>query len=168
MKKLTDVLKKPGLVPLANVEELVDLDAFITYWAAEVLIGLHDGYAANQNNCFFYRDSKAGKFFFIPWGPDAAFKDPGFLPATVPKSVKANGYLCYRLWELPEIRERYRREMRRLLEEVWNEEAMLSEWARIRRLGQGSKTAADPKAQERAEASIQFIKGRRQESFIKH
>jgi spore coat protein H len=132
VKELVDLLAKSGPVSIESVERLVDVDAFITFWAAEVLLGLHDGYAANRNNYYLYHDAQPGKFHWIPWGADTAFKDRGrYLPPTVPKSVRAVGYLCCRLWELPEIRERYRREMRRLLTDVWDEKAMLAELSRI-------------------------------------
>jgi len=43
VRKLVNVLEQPGPVSLSKVEELVDLDSFITFWAAEVLIGCFDG-----------------------------------------------------------------------------------------------------------------------------
>lgn len=47
------------------------------------------------------------KLHFIPWGADQIFTDdPGPLQTlVVPKSFKAMGRLCRRLWELPDIRE---------------------------------------------------------------
>ena len=68
------------------------------------------------------------RFYFTPWGPDSAFWDPGpFLQPGLPKSFKARGHLCKRLWELPQVRTRYRKEMQRLLDEVWDEKKMLSD-----------------------------------------
>jgi hypothetical protein len=163
VRKLVDVLETPGPVALKNVEELVDLDAFITFWACEVLIGHFDGYAPNRHNYYFYRDAKFGKIFFIPWGADSAFDDPGFLPESVPKSVKAAGYLCQRLWELPEIQERYREEMRRLLREVWDEKAMLSELNRIKRLCRDDRPEDPAKVKEFFDQIVQFTEGRRNE-----
>jgi spore coat protein CotH len=173
IKELVDLLAKPGPVSLESIERLVDLDAFITFWASEVLLGLHDGYSANQNNYYLYRDAASGKFQWLPWGADTAFRDRGaYLPATVPKSVRAVGHLCLRLWELPEIRERYRREMRRLLTDVWEENAILDELNRIRRLCQNDRVPdpaqlGRPHSPRAAEESVErirkFIAGRRQE-----
>ena len=160
LRKVVEVLKGPELVQLDQLGELLDLDAFIRFWAAEVLIGLHDGYAANQNNYYVYRDAKSGKISFIPWGADSAFADRG---STVPKSIKATGYLCHRLWQLPEIRERYRREMQRLLDEVWDEKTMLSELTRVLAMWHDGHPDAPAKLKAQADSISQFIKGRRKE-----
>ena len=136
VRQLVDVLERPGPVSLWRIEELVDLDAFITFWASSVLTANADSYVSNRNNYYFYRDAKSGKFFLIPWGADAWTMAQGIPGTGLPRSVSADGYLCRRLWELPGIRERYRKEMRRLLAEVWNEKAMLAELDQVSRLSQ--------------------------------
>lgn len=115
-------------VDLAKVREHIDLDAFITYWATESLIGHWDGYGGNRNNYYLYRHPKTKLFYFIPWGADDIFTDPGpIFTQPVPKSFKAAGLLTGRLWKLPAVRELYQTEMRRLLEDVWIEEDLLFE-----------------------------------------
>ena len=64
------VAARPGLVAL---EEIIDLDRFLSFWATEVLVGHWDGYAGNRNNYHFYREPD-GRFVFIPWGVDAVFE----------------------------------------------------------------------------------------------
>ncbi len=164
LQQLYDLLQSPGPVPLESVEQLLDLDAFIRLWASEVLIGHWDGYATNRNNFYIFRPKKAGLFYFTPWGPDSAFWDPGpFIHVPVPKSFKARGYLCERLWELPEVRERYRAEMQRLLNEVWDEKKLLSELQQVRTLTRPYSTVPEA-AVEKASASItRFIETRRGE-----
>jgi spore coat protein CotH len=164
LQALYDLLQSPDPIPLASFEKLLDVDAFITLWASEVLIGHWDGYASNRNNYYIYREPKSGLFYFIPWGPDSAFWDPGpFLPAGLPHSFKARGVLCQRLWEVPEVRERYRREMQRLLNEAWDEEKMLAELEQAHALTQPYSTASN-EARERGSASIrEFIRTRRGE-----
>lgn len=133
VRKLMEALETPGPVSLNRIEAHVDL-GFVTFWATEVLVGRADGYPYNANNYYTYRDAESGKFYFIAWGADIAF-DYTDSPE-VPKSVWAGALLCRRLWELPEVRERYRREMRRLLADVWDERAMIAELNLIRRLCQ--------------------------------
>jgi spore coat protein CotH len=164
LKKLYDLLQSPGPIPLASFEELLDLDAFITLWASEVLIGHWDGYASNRNNFYIFRPKGTGLFYFTPWGPDSAFSDPGpFIHVPVPKSVKARGYLCERLWELPEVRARYRREMQRLLDDVWNEQKILVQLQQVRAMTKTYSGVPEP-AFEKAVLSItQFIGSRRGE-----
>jgi len=164
LKQLYDLLQSPDPVALESVEQLLDLDAFIRLWASEVLIGHWDGYATNRNNFYIFRPKKTGLFYFTPWGPDSAFWDPGpFIHVPVPKSFKARGYLCERLWELPAVRERYRAEMQRLLNQVWDEKKLLSELQQVRTLTRPYSTVPEA-AVEKASASItRFIETRRAE-----
>jgi spore coat protein CotH len=162
LQKLYDLLQSSEPLALASLEEILDLDAFITLWASEVLIGHWDGYASNRNNYYIFRPKKTGLFYFTPWGPDSAFSDPGpFIPAPVPKSFKARGYLCERLWELPEVRSRYREEMQRLLDDVWNEEKMVGKLEQIRALTKDSLTIPQDAVEKRSRAIVDFIETRR-------
>jgi hypothetical protein len=164
LQQFYDLLQSPDPVPLESLEQLLNLDAFIRLWASEVLIGHWDGYATNRNNFYIFRPKESGLFYFIPWGPDSAFWDPGpFIHVPVPKSFKARGYLCERLWELPVVRERYRAEMQRLLDEVWDEKKLLSELQQVRTLTKPYSTVPEA-AVEKASASItRFIETRRGE-----
>ncbi len=164
LQKLYDLLQNPEPIPVANFEELLDLDAFITLWASEVLIGHWDGYAGNRNNFYIFRSKKTGLFYFTPWGPDSAFSDPGpFIHVPVPKSFKARGYLCERLWELPEVRSRYRKEMQRLLDDVWDEKKMLAQLQQVRTLTKTYSTVPEAAVERGSRSIVEFIKTRRAE-----
>ena len=164
LQKLYDLLQNPELIPVANFEELLDLDAFITLWASEVLIGHWDGYAGNRNNYYIFRPKKTGLFYFTPWGPDSAFSDPGpFIHVPVPKSFKARGYLCERLWELPEVRSRYRKEMQRLLDDVWDEKIMLAQLQQVRTLTKTYSTVPEAAVEKGNRSIVEFIETRRAE-----
>jgi hypothetical protein len=126
--RLTEVLSATGPLPLARVEALVDLDSFIRMWAVESLMGHWDSYSGNRNNFYLYVHPSTKKLHFIPWGADSVFEDPGPLQfKKVPKSFKAEGVLSRRLWELPEMRDRYRAVMRQLLAGPWNESRLLED-----------------------------------------
>lgn len=164
LQKLYDLLQSPGQIALASFEELLDLDAFVTLWASEVLIGHWDGYANNRNNFYLFRPSRSGLFYFTPWGPDSAFADPGpFIHVPVPKSFKARGYLCERLWELPEVRNRYRKEMQRLLNDVWDEKKMLEQLQQVRSLVKPYSSVSDSDFEKAALSIREFIDSRRAE-----
>jgi len=164
LRKVYDLLQSPDPVPLASLEQLLDLDAFITLWASEVLIGHWDGYAGNRNNFYIFRPKESGLAYFTPWGPDSAFSDPGpFIRVPVPKSVKARGYLCERLWEVPEVRERYRKEMQRLLDDVWNEKKMLAQLQQVRALARPYSSVSDSDFEKAARSIREFIDSRRGE-----
>jgi spore coat protein CotH len=162
LQKLYDLLQNPEPIPAASFEELLDLDAFITLWASEVLIGHWDGYAGNRNNYYIFRPKKSGLFYFTPWGPDSAFSDPGpFIHVPVPKSFKARGYLCERLWELPEVRSRYRKEMQRLLDDVWDEKKLLAQLQQVRTLTETHSTVPEAAVEKGSSSIVEFIKTRR-------
>ena len=164
LQKLYDLLQSPDPIPLESFEKLLDVDAFITLWASEVLIGHWDGYAGNRNNFYIFRPKKSGLFFFTPWGPDSAFADPGpFVHVPVPKSFKARGYLCERLWELPEVRERYRNEMQRLLNDVWDEKKMLAQLQQVRTMTKPYSTVPDSAVDNGILSIAKFIGSRRGE-----
>lgn len=164
LQQLYDLLQSPDPVPLESAEQLLDLDAFITLWASEVLIGHWDGYATNRNNFYIFRPKKAGLFYFTPWGPDSAFWDTGpFIHVPVPKSFKARGYLCERLWELPAVRERYRAEMQRLLNEVWDEKKLLSQLQQVRTLTKPYSTVPEAAVDKASLSITRFIETRRGE-----
>ena len=110
--------------------EIVDLDRFLSFWATEVLVGHWDGYSGNRNNFWFYRPA-GGRFVFIPWGTDATFHlddDPNPFDdiANPPPSVLALTAIPNRLYNTDGWRDSYADRLRRILEEVWDTEALLA------------------------------------------
>ena len=69
-------LQDPSPAGMEALAAAVDLDRFLTFWAAEVLVGKRDGYVFNLNNFHLYREP-GGRFVFIPWGPDQTFMPGG-------------------------------------------------------------------------------------------
>lgn len=144
--------RDPGDV-LRGVSGRVDVDAFLTFWAAEALIGHWDGYSNNRNNWFAYRDPVNSQLYFMPWGTDATFaplrqnQGLGSINGAL-RSVFLTGRLGSRLYELPSIRERYTRRMRHLLSTAWDEDALLAEVTRVEAL-LGDDVAAESAAQVR-------------------
>ncbi len=121
-----------GLMP--TLEPLVDLDAFYTFWAAEVIVGHWDGYAGNINNTYVYADPADGRFQFIPWGADAVFaRPPEILGNTElpPPSVMARGLLTHRLYNHFEGRPAYLERLLMLLETHWDTDEVLGELDRM-------------------------------------
>ena len=117
------------------IGELVDLDAFYTYWAVEGLLGFWDGYSGNNNNFFIYLNPETDKFHFLPWGADSLFSKHSKLQhhnkAGAPISVKTQGLLTHKLYQQESSRERYAKTMMGILKNYWNEEELLGEVDRI-------------------------------------
>ncbi len=117
---------------LAAVDPVLDVDAFLSFWAAEQLVGHWDGYAGNRNNYYLYRDPATGRFHFLPWGPDAAFGIPSpFLPPGAPPSVWAGGTVTSRLYGLPDTHDRFQDRLRQVLDSAWDETALRAEIDRV-------------------------------------
>ena len=144
---VTEALQAPDSEVLSALESVVNLDRFITFWALETLIEHTDGYTAGANNFYVYFDeSDGGRATFIPWGADAvmseeAAKDQERAPGSFGAFVR--GELARRLSRLPEVSMRYQVELRRLLDEVWDEEALLKRvdtYAQLVRSAETSET----------------------------
>jgi spore coat protein H len=143
LEPLSRALEESDESALAEVEELVDLDAFMRFWAVESLISHWDGYTGNSNNFFVYADPTSGKLSFLPWGTDGSFeRDHGFLPEEGrPVSLFAMARLPARLYAWPSSRERYRAVMQDVLDEAWNEEQLEAELDRMAALVEGADPA---------------------------
>jgi hypothetical protein len=152
---------------LDTLEPLVDVDAFISFWATEILVMHADGYARNTNNFYFYRDPGDGKFRFIPWGIDSIMFPDTVLPWETqlpPKTVWAEGALSRRLYHLPETRTRYLDRLRELLDTVWDEEALHAEIDRMQALLDPHIALADkPQFEQGLDMVRDFVNARRGE-----
>ena len=119
---------------LAALGAIVDIDAFMKFWAMEALVGHWDGYSSNRNNYYLYHDPGSGKFSFIPWGADTILTDGSPIAArdtAANTALFAYSAITRRLVDIPQIRERYRAQMQTLLNTVWNEPTVLGEISRM-------------------------------------
>ncbi len=131
LQGVVDALAAPDDEALEALGQVVDLDAFYSYWAVEVLTGHWDGYASATNNFHVYNDPSTGKFVMVPWGIDALFDYQQPFGSTVPESVVARSALPRRLYELEEGRAGYHARLEELLDTVWDAEAIDAEIDRM-------------------------------------
>jgi spore coat protein H len=140
-----------------SLDRVIDLDAFLTYWAMEVMVGQWDGATGDSNNHYLYHDPTTDKFYFIPWGMDGSFATGHvFLKLagiTIPNSVYAMALVPYKLYGNLETRRLYHTKLKELLDTVWDEDAILAEVDRINHL-----TSADPTMIEQMRT---FVRDRR-------
>ncbi len=127
-------------VDMETLEQHLDMDEFVRFWAMESLIGFWDGYTNNQNNYFVYAHAGDSKLHFMPWGVDAALSYEGGAKMfkSGPESVHTKSLLSNRLYHTEGVADRYRETMRGLLKESWDEEALIAEIDRIEDLVEGS------------------------------
>lgn len=117
---------------LARLDDVIDLDAFFRFWAAEVVVGHWDGYTGNRNNFLVYAGDD-GRARFIASGMDATFQP---LRNTPSPAVLAHGMLARRLYAHPAGHARYRAAVFDVLATAWDEEVLFD------RLVQGSTLVA--------------------------
>ena len=169
LKQIISILEKPGADLVSQLQKHFDIDEFVKYWALESLIGFWDGYAANQNNYYLYKNPKDGKFHFIPWGADMAFVPPFGAPggqfgqAARKKSVFAKGLLAYQLNQNEAIRQKYQQAMLKLLDSVWDEKQLLAELDRVEALVKDHLHPSQGEIAESSKATRDFITNRRKE-----
>lgn len=131
------------------IEELVDVDELLTYWAIEALTAHWDGYLydlsapgrvptttrapANPwpNNFFAYHDPATDRFVFIPHGADltlglAAGSVYDIGPSTpVLFAPKVDASIATRLWADPTFRTELVARIQWVLDEVWDVQALV-------------------------------------------
>ena len=131
---LIDVLAADAVTE-QSIGEHVDLDSFYRFWTTEGLLGFWDGYSGNNNNFFIYLNPETDKFHFLPWGADSLFTKFSILAhqrdPRAPISVKTQGLIAYKLYQLEEGRDRYAKTLMDILENHWNEVKLLAEVDRI-------------------------------------
>lgn len=110
---------------VSTIETLVDMDAFYTHWAMDAILGNWDSAMGNNNNFYIYNNPDNNKFYYIPWGTDAAFTggDDEFKANIGP--LYHSSRISNRLFSIDTTREEYYARINELLEEVWEEQDIL-------------------------------------------
>jgi hypothetical protein len=155
-----EAVKKPFIRLIAALDAALDLDAFMTFWATEVVVSHWDGYAGNTNNFFVYAPPGADRRLrFIPWGTDGTFlqQDPEASPALL-----ATGALAERLIRHPVGRARFIAKVREVLADAWSEVELVDLIARWDALTFGAREAGngEPGSEDIAALKV-FVAGRR-------
>jgi hypothetical protein len=80
------------------VENQLDVDAFLSFVALEMMTCHWDGYTMTKNNYRLYFHSKDGRARFLPHGMDQMFGDPGFPLFESPPSLVGRAVLGNPQW----------------------------------------------------------------------
>ena len=141
----------------AAIEQLVDVDELMTYWAIEALVGHHDGYAYDlgvpglfpdaihppnvplsiPNNYYMYHDPTIDRFVFLPHGTDIAlgmgawstYEVGPWAPVLLPPKEAAT--VASRLWDDPTFRDDFAERVGWVLDEVWDVPALIAQADRL-------------------------------------
>jgi len=133
-----------------RVEELIDVEEFLTFAALEAMTGHWDGYCSMRNNYRVYVDpGKGGRARFLPHGMDQIFVDGGATVLAPPPALMA-----MTIMENPAWRVKYRERLRELLPLLSAEDRLLPHVtegvARLRPL----IVEMGPDAEERFDAAV--------------
>ncbi len=130
-----------NLLPL--LEQVLDVDQFMDFWAMEIITGHWDGATGNTNNNYFiYNNPATHTFSYIPWGTDGALSPrAGLNGGNFP--IWHVGFLANRLYANPQIRSRLFENIERLLQSVFNEDDIVAEMDRISTLTNSHPDAID-------------------------
>ncbi len=93
-----------------KIAKVLDVDAFLTFAAMELMTCHWDGYCQQKNNYRLYFDAASHKAFFLPHGMDQMFGDPGASILERPGAIVASAVM-----QNPEWRAAFRERIRRLL-----------------------------------------------------
>jgi hypothetical protein len=113
-----------------RLEQVLDVDRFISLLAMEILLCHWDGYALNRNNYRVYHDPDSNKMVFMPHGLDQMF---GVRRASPSMTIlpRMRGLVAQSVLETPEGRRRYLERTSYLLTNVLNVGAITN---RVRQL----------------------------------
>ena len=127
VEQLMAVLDSTDDDVIDQIAELVDIDAFLAFTAATVMVGHWDSFSGNANNYYFYRDPTSNKFFFLPWGPDDTFSNENIVNGRIQPAM-GGSLLTRRLLEDPVIMTRYRNIMRTMLKNAGTTRRFSESW----------------------------------------
>jgi hypothetical protein len=149
LKALAAAAQEPDLTQRwQRLQEVLDLDAFLTFMAVEMMAGHRDGYCLAANNYRLYFDPEAGRFNFLPHGMDQLFGR-----ADLPLRASMGGPVARAVMQMPRGRRLYLERAAVLLRSLFRVEALTNRAAQLTTRLQG--VLAGDAALEQAEAAKQ-------------
>lgn len=135
LQAVARTVKAPPEQLTGALREVIDLEAFASFWATEVLIAHLDGYSRNINNFYVYRLPSTGRVTFLPWGADMLFGNNDATAKTDdPMGKYTQGVVANALYTTVEGRSLLLTALRSVLDRAWNESDLLIEAQRMAEL----------------------------------
>lgn len=124
LKKLADAARDPNPTNrFTRLNQVLDLNRFITLLALDVMLCNWDGYAINKNNYRIYHDPDSDKITFMPHGLDQMFGVMRTGP-NMPIFPRMNGLAAIAVLQTPQGREQFRQRIVDLMAQVYKVEAL--------------------------------------------
>jgi hypothetical protein len=110
LARIVEACRDPDLARRATrMEEVLDVEAFLTFTALERMLAHWDGYTTNRNNYRLYVRPADGRAVFVPHGTDQLFGDPRFSILDPPPTIVAAA-----IFSVPALKARYRERLKAL------------------------------------------------------
>ena len=149
-KALAEAAKEPNLTNrLARLEQVLDVDRFLTFIAMDVMLWDWDGYAMNKNNWRLFHDRQTDKMVFMPHGLDQMFWKPdgSILP-------RVEGLVARAALEVPELRSRYFERMKELKAKCFDAEKLTNRVGAIAAKVRPALALTDPEETKSYEKAV--------------
>jgi spore coat protein H len=126
----------PGEFFAQAVSPVLDVDRYLTFFAAEAVTSDMDGFSFHDNNSYMYRLPKTGRFIFIPHGADEAFWATGSPITRLSGPYHAPwSELARKVRSVPALLEKYKVEVARVSQPpVWDEAVLLARVEQVARI----------------------------------
>ena len=121
--------EKNASARLARLEQLLDVDRFLTYAALEVLFQHWDGYCLGPNNFRLFHDTDRDRMIFMPHGLDQILGVGRSVPSSI--NPKWDGLVAQALFATPEGRRRYVERISQLCTNLFRAEVMAAKVDRM-------------------------------------
>jgi len=115
----------------AKVGEYLDLDRFSRFLAANTMLATFDSFIGLGHNYYLYLDPKTKRFVFFPWDLDLAFGSfPMFgtadqqMDLSIDHPHVGDNKLIDRLLAMPDVKEMYRQQLRRIVDSVFQSDSL--------------------------------------------
>ncbi len=161
LERIAKLFEGEGPLDLAKVNEVLDVDAFLGFWACEAIVRFWDGYSGNQNNFYFYVVPGSGKGSFVPWGADSCWSGGGGRDRDETSAVFVKSIVCNRLFHSEGMSDRYRGTLERVLQGALREAELVAEIDRIQKAARPYLHRAQKSTERSAQMVKEFIAGRR-------
>lgn len=143
----------------AQLNQVLDMDRFLTFLALEVMTCHWDGYSLNRNNYRIFHDRTSGKLIFLPHGLDQTF-GVGRSSPTASIQPGMEGIVARAVTSTPEGRKRYLDRIATLRSNVFLEVNLTNRlWTLAKRL-EPTLAAYSPEWAARHQAEVEEFSGR--------
>lgn len=141
-----------------QIGDYLDVGAFVRFLAVNTLLASLDGFIGMGHNYYLYLSPETGKFAFIPWDLDLAFGAFTFYgnpeqlaDLSLDHPHLGENKLIDRLLAMPDVKQAYRNELKRIAGELFTVEKLGAQLAEIEALAKEPLTREREAAKARKE-----------------